>query len=1119
MTRIVRLSMVNWYLYAVQDIEIRGATAILGPNGVGKSSLLDAVQLVVTGNNRRYLKLNASSNVTSGSVRRNRDEPSRSVHGYCLGTVDGQRMRENSVTHVCVTFEDEDGSRLSAGISLLARAGEQEEETVGAFILPGGDLSSEDFLVEDTGGGRAPVSYDAFINGLRSRSLPVEDYRSRLGGTFTKTLLGHLAGKRAVDSERFLRATRNGLQLREIASANDFVRDFVLEADPLDIQSLRDSVSRYRGFQEKIGDLELQERELREIADQHRQLGEASMRASAYEWMLSRFRRDRVVERRSVLRATLSGLTARRATLEQDASGLRSSLDEVRRSIIRAEEARRHDDVGRAVSTLLADASEQDRQATAGAVARDGILSAARSLAETASALRGRFSGLDMDPVASRGARLLKVLETPQDGARIDDALQDLLPHVDAALASIEERRISVAGREHVLRAEMTDMQGRLKRMRDSGGAIGAGTARFLDMLSDVGIEGTPVCDLVEIPDDAWREIVESVMGPAREAVVVPQADIPAALSIIRRNRRVLAGCRVVVARRDPAGHDEESLASKVATSDDQARAFVDAHLGHVSIADAIEIIESGRQSVLSDGTISMSGAARIVEGVAVPMLGREARRLALVRLEDEIADRQSRADVHRGEMEKLADAERQLRQGRVLPTDDRLQDVLAAMRRAEASAMSLKERASALEGARPAEVAEVLERFEKDQTRLGESLATVERNLYETRLHQDRTTTDVESVNGDLAQAIAEFDRVDEQLQSGTTDLDAVEREYATLLDRHGPESFETSVLGMQRAAAAQSARLGGSAPQMTKEFAWRHRSEGFDPDATPSQQAAWVSEQLETVAGHGLRRYKEQADEARVTMEGALREHLLVKLYARIVEARRQIADLNRQLSVRRFHRQLYEIKVDVDGGYREIVEVARRVHEQTDDVSDLFANPATYGADVARGVERVRAMIESDGDAGLVGDYRNYLQFDLITRNEEGRIVSTHSSRASTGSGGERQVPFYIAIAAALASACYGTPVPGRRQTGLGLALFDEAFNALDDANIAACLQFMGELGLQVVAAAPEGKRPQFMENMDTIISIYRQGLHCEIDVEHTTETGRRAFREANPLNAAV
>jgi hypothetical protein len=1117
MTRIVRLSMVNWYLYAAQDVELRGATAILGPNGVGKSSLLDAVQLVMTGNNRRYLKLNASSNVTSGSVRRNRDDRSRSVHGYCLGTVDGQRMREQSITHVCVTFEDDEGGRLSAGLSMVARAGEAEEETVGAFVLPGGDLRAEDFLAQDAGAGRVPLAYDAFVNGLRARSLPVEDYRSRLGSAFTKILLGHLAGRRAVDAERFLRATRNGLQLREIASANDFVRDFVLEADPLDIQALRESVSRYRGFQEKIGDHEVQERELREIAAQHRQLADATSRAAGYEWMLSRFRRDRASARRDGLHRAKGDLASRRLAMEEEAAVLRASLEEVRRSIIRTEEARRYDDVGRAVQALGDEAAEMRRQAVGASVAQEGLTTAMRALGETAAAMRGRFAGLDTDAVSARGIRLLRALESPEDGAQIDAALHELVPHVESALGAIEERRVSVAGREHVLRAEATDMQGRLRRIRESGGAIGSGTARFLDMLAEAGIDGTPVCDLVEVPDETWRDIVESLLGPTREAVVVADENVPAALSMLRRNRRALAGCRIVVGR--PVGEmAEDSVARVVETQDPRARAFVDAQLGGLSRAAAVEAVERGEQAVMADGTVSARGAAHVVEAVPVPMLGREARRLALVRLEEEIADRQSRADVHRADMERLAETERQLRQGRVMPTGDRLQDIQSLLRRTDASARALRERAASLEGARPAEMGAVLEGFEKDQERLVAELAAAERSLYETRLQLDRVSTDAESAEGVLAQAEADLERTAQDAPRPSGSGDSLEREYADQVARHGQEAFETAVLALARNATTLAARLGGATPQMTKEFAWRHRSDGFDPDAGPTAQAAWVQAQMEAVAGHGLRRYKEQADEARATMESALREHLLVKLYARIVEARRQIADLNRQLSVRRFHRQVYEIRVDVDAGYREIVEVARRVHEQTDDVADLFANPVTYGADVARGVDRIRGMIESDGDAGLVGDYRNYLQFDLITRNEEGRVVSTHSSRAGTGSGGERQVPFYIAIAAALASACYGSPVTGRRPRGLGLALFDEAFNALDDANIAACLQFMDELGLQVVAAAPEGKRPQFMENMDTVVSIYRHGLHCEIDVEHTTAAGREAFREANPLNAA-
>ena len=61
-----RISIHNWYLIDALDIEIRGATGLVGPTGVGKSSILDAVQTVISGNNRNILDLNESSEGRSG---------------------------------------------------------------------------------------------------------------------------------------------------------------------------------------------------------------------------------------------------------------------------------------------------------------------------------------------------------------------------------------------------------------------------------------------------------------------------------------------------------------------------------------------------------------------------------------------------------------------------------------------------------------------------------------------------------------------------------------------------------------------------------------------------------------------------------------------------------------------------------------------------------------------------------------------------------------------------------------------------------------------------------------------------------------------------------------------
>ena len=53
------IAMVRWCAFDAEDVELRGDTAFVGDNAVGKSSILDAVQLLLTGANRRFFRPNA----------------------------------------------------------------------------------------------------------------------------------------------------------------------------------------------------------------------------------------------------------------------------------------------------------------------------------------------------------------------------------------------------------------------------------------------------------------------------------------------------------------------------------------------------------------------------------------------------------------------------------------------------------------------------------------------------------------------------------------------------------------------------------------------------------------------------------------------------------------------------------------------------------------------------------------------------------------------------------------------------------------------------------------------------------------------------------------------------
>src|SRR5258706_11690929 len=135
------IAAVNFYLYG-QDFPIadRGNAVFLGGNGSGKSVLLDAIQIVMTGMNKRYLDLN--SRVSEGG------RSTRTVREACLGLLDDGEgyQRDACLTYIALGFEAADGSRrCTAGICLEAKASVNEETVLGLFIVDDFILRFNDF--------------------------------------------------------------------------------------------------------------------------------------------------------------------------------------------------------------------------------------------------------------------------------------------------------------------------------------------------------------------------------------------------------------------------------------------------------------------------------------------------------------------------------------------------------------------------------------------------------------------------------------------------------------------------------------------------------------------------------------------------------------------------------------------------------------------------------------------------------------------------------------------------------------------------------------------------------------------------------------------------------------
>ena len=121
----------------------------------------------------------------------------------------------------------------------------------------------------------------------------------------------------------------------------------------------------------------------------------------------------------------------------------------------------------------------------------------------------------------------------------------------------------------------------------------------------------------------------------------------------------------------------------------------------------------------------------------------------------------------------------------------------------------------------------------------------------------------------------------------------------------------------------------------------------------------------------------------------------------------------------------------------------------------------------------------------DVSRYADYRTYLDYDILITNLVTGNTSFLSQVSGDGSGGENQVPFYIAICASLLQ------IYQQSDNCIRLILLDEAFNNMTSDRIKPMMEMFKELNLQLILIATTEKCTTIQPYCDLTNSIVKQG----------------------------
>jgi uncharacterized protein YPO0396 len=1144
------ISLHNWYLVDADDISVQGISGIIGPTGTGKSSLLDAIQTVIGGNNRLAVHLNSAAG----------DRQDRTVRDYCLGCVSdvdgGRPHRDRCESTVVLSFrERESGRVLSVGMMWTADKDEPSLVEERRFVADGYAFRITDF-VDRTSEGEFVVQHDVMVARLRHKLGPKNFDLYPNATRYVAEYLQRMRPRNPPDAKRFLRAFGNAMRAKENDDPTKFVRSMVLEPLPLDIRRVQDSIKVWRELEAEVKRLEDMLVDIRAIRGKYAQGFRRKIEDETDAFLLNHLERldleilaaqqddarAKAQTAKSIAETLINSHDTEIATLSNELVSLKTQLAQ-------------SDTAGR-----LEGFAEVERQIALNRTKTQITLSQTLKVYLDAAHARLIQKNLPNSCQASLGAALelqaLVANRQPQDWLADAERVEQLA----AATRSLSNATDSLRMQSGGLTKEVFDLEAReralgqqLQSAGESGNLLSSETLAFMAELRRHRIDAVPLPEVVDVSDPEWAFALEALLGANREALIVPVENVEWAFDILFRNRDKFSGCRLVNTRKTASQRPRVvagSIAEIAVTDDKNARTFIDLNVGRYVRAESMHDLEGHDNAILRNGKTNSGLSLRVFRDRRT-ILGKAAKTHALAAAREEHAEikaalkskRETRAliDAAMVHLENLRKAE---------PSE--IGTLAGDVRKANSELASLTRQRAAVET--------------DDDRHLVEQIADTTRMIGE--YAGEKKEAEIEARNAGVAAEVADKHARDARQKAAK--LIELEERQAAVQDGTVAMSI-IDILGLRDSTIATARQRVQNEPVLTPEYRadrrkyfrdeiarikeeQRERNSGgadadrllmrasnalvdffvnklgtnpLDEGAGHTDKFMWLVRREEAINKNELRPHQEKLATARIEMEAALKENLLTKLGENFERLDVQLKTLNERLGQYVFVGQRYQFSKSVNLAMKPLYDLVRKVANNPErgfiglqeDASGSKADEA-----MAKAMAEVEQLVNEQQDTRLFEDYRNYFEFELnlVSQNERGeQILTPFSKIVGKLSGGQREAPYYVAIAASMVSVYYPKGKPGEEPQGLGLVVFDEAFNRLDVPNTQKLVALFRSLGLQIVVATPEDRRGTLIECVDSVINVNRRAGSS--DVFMTTarigDKARASMAQENPEHRGI
>ena len=1096
MKKLKKILLINWLYFSKEIIEVGDVNFLTGKNGAGKSTVIDALQIVLLGetNARNF---NQAAN----------EKSQRTLDGYLRADMDennpySRRGKDFSSYIACEFLDEIEGTSFVTGVVFDCHSDGSKQER---FFIYVGTLPENCFIEN----GEA-MEIPALRRFLKQHYAKAEIYDTQ------KEYRRNMLSRWNVHNEQVLRMMKKAVSFRPIVDIQKFITENICDIpEKPDIEAMQQNIRDYKRHEMLAQRQEEKLSALQEIGKLYREMNQAIDRWRVQSFLVLWSHKELVqaqIDRRELekqdcaadLVSTEKAIETLTTQIEQKESRRRElDLACAQSSVFQEEERLRNQ------KQMLLDEQKklmQDLQALAVEIKRDALW-----WNELCRAVLAWNSEEVLGPVQDAAEEVLKTFklftsgnyeifshsltpfeEVQQAVAALSNAIRNALHKVEDYIAELRTQKDQKTSALANLRKNIKDYPRGLLQFKER-------LANELEKQAGCAVRIDILADVLELADERWRGAVEGYLNAQKFYLLVDPAYYQDALSIFDRIKNEFGSSFGLVdigklREREKMSPWDDSLAKKVETENMLARSYIDYLLGRVVCCNTAAQLRKHRTAITADGMLYQGYVARVIrrELMDDAFIGRRAVSLRISRLQEELAQIEAELRHWAPILQLLS------KQKEPLFTQYFVQNIVVEKQHAYLRGIEINGEITSID-----EQLSKLDLLWLDEQRktialLGDEIVV---------LNKDKETKVLQI--GQYKERIRQldFEVLPDHYQQLTGIEDRLQDEFPVAYQQNtGIPRYQQELSRLKRADVVYknfSNRLEQSVNEREttrrklftarKEYTDRFkpcsfRVESMDNDEYEAEQRLLEESELP--------KYREKIRAARESAMEQFQNDFLAKLKSSIDQVQDQVRSLNRALRQAQFGTDSYQFRVERNPDYAEYYDMIMAPELMEGDMG-LFALPFQdkYGHLIEKLFSQItmaddtqlnaRKQSELQENIQRYTDFRTYLKFDLETTDQNGS-KQLLSQTLNTKSGGETQTPFYIAVLASFAQ-LYRVNDTSSFGNTVRLAVFDEAFNKMDSDRIIESVRLLRKMGLQAIICTPPDKVSDIMPIADRTLLV--------------------------------